>query len=220
MEWLENLLKENDVENVESIVESFKKEFPKHAIPKDEYNKKAEKVDELQSELETAKSKLDDMNSKVEELSTKAENAEELDEQLNEIKSEYEQYKEEEKKRIANIKKQNALEKKLLSDNVPEDLVDLVANDFDTETLELDDGNLLNYESQREKAKKKRPSAFGKEEVKGTEPQDGDEGKITDNPFKKGSVNLQKQGELVREKPDMARRLIKAAGKDPAKYKL
>ena len=130
MDWLKDLLEEKKVENVDEVVESFKKEFPKHAIPKDEFNRKSEKVEELQSELEVAQSKLEEMNSKVSDLSTKAENAEELDERLNEIKSEYENYKEEEEKRIANIKKRNALEKKLLSDNVPEDLVDLVANDF------------------------------------------------------------------------------------------
>jgi len=220
MDWLKDLLEEKKVENVDEVVESFKKEFPKHAIPKDEFNKKSEKVEELQSELEVAQSKLEEMNSKVSDLSTKAENAEELDERLNEIKSEYENYKEEEEKRIANIKKRNALEKKLLSDNVPEDLVDLVANDFDTDTLELDDGNLLNYESQRKKAKKKRPSAFGREEVKGNEPVDGDEGEVSDNPFKKGSINLMEQGKLISNKPDTARRLIEAAGKDPAKYKL
>jgi hypothetical protein len=161
------------------------------------------------------------MPDKVENLEVKAENAEELETQLNDIKSEYSDYKEQESARISKIKTTSALEKKLLADNVPEDLVDLVVNDFDVEKLELtEEGELLNYESQRKKAKKKRPSAFAEEKITGDEPQDGDEGKIVDNPFDSKTFNLKKQGELVKEKPETAKKLIKAAGKNPATYGL
>jgi DNA repair exonuclease SbcCD ATPase subunit len=216
MEWLKKLLELDDEQ-----LEKVKQEFPKHAVPKEQYNKKAEKVDELQSELDTAKTQLDAMNEKVDNLEVKAENADELKEKLNEIQSEYSDYKEQEEARIKNIKTKNALEKNLLADNVPEDLVDLVANDFDIDNLELsEDGKLMNYESQREKAKEKRPSAFAKEKITGNKPQDGDEGKIVDNPFASDTFNLKKQGELVKEKPETAKKLIKAAGKNPATYGL
>lgn len=41
-----------------------------------------------------------------------------------------------------------------------------------------------------------------------------------DNPFAEGSVNRTKQIELIRNQPDRARTLIRAAGKDPKTFKL
>lgn len=221
MEWLENILEDVDIENKESVMEEIKKKIGENFVPNNEYKKKTSKIEQLDSELNTAKDQLDKMNDQVEKLEKKAENAEEFKEQLENIKEEYKEYQEQEEERINNIKTRNALEKNLLSDNVPEDLVDLVADDFDLDNLKLDDeGNLLNYESQREQAKEKRPSAFAQEKITGDGPQDGDKGKITDNPFKPGNVNLTKQAELLEEKPDTAKRMIKAAGLKLSDYGL
>lgn len=222
MKWMEKYLNEIGVEDAETALETFKKDyFPENAVPKDDYNKKADKVDELEGELNTAKTNLKETNDSLEELKTKAENADDYKTQLDEITNKYDEYKEQESARISKIKTKNALEKKLLTDNVPKDLVDLVVNDFDTEQLELtDEGKLLNYESQREKTKEKRPSAFAETTISGTKPSEGDKGKIVDNPFKAETRNLTKQSELVKEKPETAKKLIKAAGKNPARYGL
>lgn len=221
MEWLENLLEDVEIENKEELISNIKKKIGENFVDNKQYKKKADKVKELDSELKTAQTQLEDFDSKIKELKTKAENAEELENELNDITTEYENYKEQESERISKIKTTSALEKKLLADNVPEDLVDLVVNDFDIDNLELnEDGELLNYESQRENAKNKRPSAFAEEKIRGDEPQDGDEGKIVNNPFANDTFNLKKQGELVKEKPETAKKLIKAAGKNPATYGL
>lgn len=45
-------------------------------------------------------------------------------------------------------------------------------------------------------------------------------GGVLDNPFSAQSENLTKQGKLIREDPEKARALIRAAGLDPATYKL
>lgn len=45
-------------------------------------------------------------------------------------------------------------------------------------------------------------------------------GGVLDNPFSDQSENLTKQGQLIRNDPEKARSLIRAAGKDPAIYKL
>lgn len=219
MKWLEELLK--DVEDKDNLVDGIKKKIGENFVPNTEYKKKTAKINELDSELKTAQSQLEDFDTKIEKLKTKANNAEELQTELNNITEEYDNYKEQESERIKSIKTKNALEKQLLTDNVPKDLVDLVVNDFDTEQLELtDEGKLLNYESQREKAKEKRPSAFAETTISGTKPSKGDEGKIVDNPFKAEARNLTKQGKLVKEKPETAKKLIKAAGKNPARYGL
>jgi DNA repair exonuclease SbcCD ATPase subunit len=213
MEWLENLLEDVEIENKSELIEKIQGKIGENFVANKQYKKKTDKIAELDSELNTAQKQLEDFDNKIKELKPKAENAEDLETELNNITTEYENYKEQESDRIKNIKTKSALEKKLLADNVPEDLVDLVVNDFNVEELELtDEGKLLNYDDQRKKAKQKRPSAFAEEKFAGTEPQDGDEPSITDNPFKKGSVNLSKQAELIGEKPDTARKLIKAAG--------
>ncbi|MFP4015799.1 MAG: phage scaffolding protein [Halanaerobiales bacterium] len=168
VEWLKEILGE-DLD--ESKMEKIKEEFPKHAVPKDQYNKKADKAEELESELNTAKEQLDQTNEKLTDLQEKAENAEDFKEQLDAIKSEYDEYKEQEQTRINQIKKKSALEKKLLTSKVPEDAVDLVINDFDLDELELDDdGNLKNIDEQMEKFKERRPSLIPKESKETEEP--------------------------------------------------
>ena len=168
MEWLKEILGEDLDENT---MKKIKEEFPKHAVPKEQYNKKADKVEEIESELNTAKKQLDQTNDKLTNLQEKAENAEEFKEQLDSIKSEYNEYKEQEQTRINNIQKKSALEKKLLTSGVPEDAIDLVINDFDLEELELDDeSKLKNANEQIEKFKERRPSLIAKESKETGEP--------------------------------------------------
>ena len=181
MEWVENFLKQVGIEGEENINEAvavFKSDyFPKNAVPKDEYNKKSSKIDELESELDTAKEQLEQTNEQLDELSSKAENNEELKQNLEEIKSEYEQYQQQEQERLNQIKKKSTLEKKLLKSNANQDAVDLLMNDFDVEELELDEeGNLNNFDDQLEKVQEKRPTLFGEVEITGNTPTDGEGG--------------------------------------------
>ena len=179
MEWVENYLNEIGIEDenkIEEAVELFKSEyFPKNAVPNDEYKKKSSKVEELESELDTAKEQLEQTNQQLDELSDKAEGKEELKNNLEQIKSEYEEYKEQEEQRLQQIKKKSTLEKQLLKSKANEDAVDLLINDFSLDELQLDEeGNLANFDEHLEQVKEKRPTLFGEVEISGNEPQDGE----------------------------------------------
>ncbi len=175
MEWVNEILEENEVENVDEIIESFKEKFPQYAVPKDEYNKKADKIEQLEAELEQTNEQLEQTSEQLDKLEKYSEENEELQEQLEQIKQEKEQFEQEKEQRIGEIQKKAKVEKDLLSSNVPEDAVDLLVNDFNFDELELDEeGNLKNYEEQKGKVRQKRSSLFGKEKVSGQEPVDGD----------------------------------------------
>lgn len=218
MEWLKKLLGDKSTDD---LVESIKKGIGEHFVPNDVYKKKTSKVQELESELETAQSTLEETNESLKSLKNKAGDYEDVKEQLENLNQEYEEYKEGETTRLAKIRKTSALEKLLLKSKADENAVDLLINDFNVDEIELDDdGEIKDQEEVLKPVKEKRPTLFGEVEITGDDPKDGDTGGITDNPFKIGSINLTKQGELVRNKPEVAKRLIKAAGKDPAQYKL
>lgn len=191
-------------------------------IPRDKFNEEREKVKELNSELDTAKTQLEQTNEKLEDLKEVAESKDEVESKLSEIKSEYEEYKENEKKRINRMKLTNRLEKKLIEkENAHPKTVDLIVGEFDLDKMELtDEGEIVGYSEQVGKVKDKREPLFGVEKVKGDEPADGEDTSITKNPFKQGQISLSQQSDLIRNKPETAKKFIKAAGKDPAKYNL
>ena len=172
MEWVENFLNEVGVEDTDEALAKFKSDyFPKNAVPKDEFNKRGDKIDELESELGTAKDQLENTNQQLEQLEEQAEGKEELQENLQEIKQEYESYKESEQQRINQIKIDSKLEKELLKSKANEDAVDLLKSDFDVEGLELDEeGNLKNFDDQLEQVREKRSSLFAVEKKTSDEP--------------------------------------------------
>ena len=219
MEWLENIL--SDVEGSEELINEIKSKIGENFVPNNEYKKKTTKIEELESELETTKEQLENTTDQLDELKDKAEDKEELQEQLQNIQSEYEEFKEQEEQRIKNIKKKSDLEKRLLKNNANEDAVDLLINDFDIEELELnDDGELEGFNDQLETVQEKRPTLFGEKKVTGDEPKDGDQPNESVNPWKQDNLNLTKQAEIMNEDPKRAKRLINAAGKNPANYGL
>lgn len=182
MEWLKSLL-EDKVENVDEVMEEVKKEFPKHAIPKEEFNKKAEKVNELQSELETAKGNLEATNETIEELKEKAENAEEVKSKLNEVSNKYEEYKEQEEQRVNNLKKQSALKDLLHEEKADPKLSRLLIRDVDLEEVKLtEDGKIANRDDVIKPLKQEYETAFGEVQIDGDTPPDG--GQPDTNSFK------------------------------------
>ena len=179
MEWVENFLKQVGIEGEENINEAvavFKSDyFPKNAVPKDEYNKKSSKIDELESELGTAKEQLEQTNEQLDELSSKAENNEELKQNLEQIKSEYEQYQEQEQERLNQIKKKSATKDLLYSANADPKLSKLLLKDIDYDEVELgEDGEIANADDILNPLKEKYDTAFGEVQVTGNEPQDGE----------------------------------------------
>ena len=175
MEWLNSILGEMD--NKEEVIEGIKKGIGENFVPNDVYKKKVDKFKESESELEVAKTKLEETNSTLEGLKGKADNVEEVKSQLEAIKSEYEEYKQQEESRVNQIRKKSTLEKQLLKSSANQDAVDLLLNDFDVDSLELDEeGNLNNFDEQLKRVQEKRPTLFGKIEIAGDTPSDGQGG--------------------------------------------
>ena len=91
MDWLKELIEKHTAEgktDVDAVMNAFKEEFPKHAVPKDVYNEQAEKLkaanstldtlkksnkdnDELQNELKTYKDKVSKLEADVKETAKK-----------------------------------------------------------------------------------------------------------------------------------------------------
>ena len=172
MEWLNSIL--GEIDNKEEVIERIKKGIGENFVPNDIYKKKADKIKESQSELEIAKNKLAETNNTLESLRGKVDNVEEVKSQLETIKSEYDKYKQGEESRVNQIRKKSTLEKQLLKSNANQDAVDLLLNDFDVDSLELDaEGNLNNFKEQLEKVQQKRPTLFGEVKIEGNTPADG-----------------------------------------------
>ena len=83
MDWLKELIEKHTAEgktDVDAVMNAFKEEFPKHAVPKDVYNEQAEKLKAANSTLDTLKKtnkdaeelqqKITDYEAKVQQLET------------------------------------------------------------------------------------------------------------------------------------------------------
>ena len=174
MEWIKEILENSKEENVDETVERIKQEFPKHAVPKEEYNKKADRIKELQTELDNTKDQLGKTEEQIESLQNVSENKEELESKLEETKNELNEFKETAEQRMQEYKKKSELEKKLLASDANKDAIDLLVNDFDMDNLALTDEGLAGFDSQLAKVKDKRPGLFAEKQVVGDEPNDGE----------------------------------------------
>lgn len=177
MDWLIELLKkefgelEGAKKKIDSAIEAVKSEFPKHAVPKEQYNKKAEKAKELESELETAQGKYKEAAEKLDDLSKKADGNEELKAEFQKVKAEYEEYKAGEEKRVQQIQARANVEKELLKNDADKNAVDLLMNDFDLEKIRItDDGKLDGFSDQLKAVKEKRPTLFAHENYEDDQP--------------------------------------------------
>ena len=65
MEWLENLLKEAKITDgkldIAAIMAAVKKEFPNHAVPKQEFNEALEAKRKLESDIKTRDRQLEEL---------------------------------------------------------------------------------------------------------------------------------------------------------------
>ena len=73
MDWLKELIEKHTAEgktDVDAVMNAFKEEFPKHAVPKDVYNEQAEKLKAANSTLDTLKKSNKDNDELQNELKT------------------------------------------------------------------------------------------------------------------------------------------------------
>ena len=197
MEWLRAILggaKVTDgVLDAESLLSAIQKEFPKHAVPKAQFNEVNEKLKAAGATIEKMKKdnqdnealqqEVNNYKAKVKDLETAAQNAQ----------------------------REYALKDQLKAAGVTDaDYVIYKQGGLDQFPFDKD-GKPVGVEEMLNPLRDSSPHLFAAEKKGGYEPKGG--GKPAENnPFAKDTYNMTEQGRLLREDPDQARRLAAAAG--------
>lgn len=201
MEWLKTILENAEIKDgkldVDAVMNAAQKEFPKYAVPKEDFNAKVK-------ELNAA-------NGTINELKKSNGDNEELQKQIGDYKTE-----------IANLKKvaedtnkTYALKDSLTKQGVLDpDYLIYKAGGLDKFTFDKE-GKPVGVEEAVKPYKEDKAMAhlFKQEQPKPPyHPQGGTGGAGTANPFAKETFNLTKQGELLKSNPEQAKALAAAAG--------
>lgn len=200
MEWLKAILEKAEIKDgkldVDAVMNAAQKEFPKYAVPKDDFNTKVE-------ELKTA-------NGTIEELKKSNGDNEELQKKIGDYEIEIKNLK----KTAENTSKTYALKESLAKQGVldPDYLIykagGLEKFNFDKE------GKPIGVEEVVKPYKDDAAMAhlFKQEQTKPPyNPKNGGAGGVT-NPFAKDTFNLTEQGRMLKENPAQAKELAAAAG--------
>lgn len=205
MEWLEELLKNATVTDgkldVAAVMAAARKEFPKHAVPKADFNTVSEAKKKLEDDIKERDKQLESLKKENGDAQSLQEKIKELQEQNREAQKKYDAD-------IKEIKLTNAI-KIALAGKVHDE--EIVAGLIDRDKLILgEDSKVTGLEEQLKVLKEGKAFLF-KGEGKPYSPAQGDGSRDT-NPFAKETYNLTKQGELFRENPEQARAMAAAAG--------
>ena len=200
MEWLKAILEKAEIADgkldVDAVMNAVQKEFPKHAVPKEDFNAKVK-------ELETA-------NGTITELKKSNGDNEELQKKIGDYEAESKNLK----KSAEDTEKNYALKEQLTKQGVldPDYLIykagGLEKFNFDKE------GKPIGVEEVVKPYKDDAAMAhlFKQEQQKPPyNPKDGGAGGVT-NPFAKDTFNLTEQGRMLKENPAQAKELAAAAG--------
>ena len=200
MEWLKAILEKAEIADgkldVDAVMNAVQKEFPKHAVPKEDFNAKVK-------ELETA-------NGTITELKKSNGDNEELQKKIGDYEAEIKNLK----KSAEDTEKNYALKEQLTKQGVldPDYLIykagGLEKFNFDKE------GKPIGVEEAVKPYKEDATMAhlFKQEQQKPPyNPKNGGAGDVT-NPFAKDTFNLTEQGRMLKENPAQAKELAAAAG--------
>lgn len=155
MEWLENLLKEAKITDgkldISALMAAVKKEFPNHAVPKQDFNEAIEAKKKLETDIKTR-------DTQLEALKKETGNAEELQEQIKKLQ---EQNKQAQKKYDADMKElrlDNAI-KVALAGKVHDE--DITVGLVDKEKIILGkDGSITGLDEQIKALQESKPFLF------------------------------------------------------------
>ena len=197
LEWLNEILKSATVTDgaleVEKLQKAIEAEFPKHAVPKQDYN---DKVKELATANNTIKDLKKD-NADNEELQTKVKNYETEIENL--------------KNAATNTAREYALKDRLKEAGVTDaDYVIYKQGGLEKFTFD-NEGKPVGVDELLKPLRETSPHLF-KEAFSGGYNPAGGAGGQPKNPFAKETFNLTEQGRLLRDNPAQARQLAAAAG--------
>ena len=197
MDWLKAILEKATVTDgkvdVEAVMKAVTAEFPKHAVPKKDYNDKVE-------ELKTANTTIADLKKE------NGDNAE-LQKKIGEYETEIGTLK----KTAENTRKEYALKEKLTAAGVLDaDYVIYKQGGIDKFVFDKD-GSPVGIDDTLKPLKESSPHLFKAEQPGGYKPNGGGNPPAA-NPWKKDSFNLTEQGRIYKENPTQAKELAAAAG--------
>ncbi len=197
MEWLKTILEKAVIIDgkldVEATMKSINAEFPKHAVPKQDYN---DKVKELNA-----------ANTTIADLKKDNENNAELQKKITTYETEITNLK----AAAANTQKEYALRDKLKEAGVT-DVDYIIYKQGGLDKFNFDkDGKPIGIDDVLKPIKEASPHLFKAQNGGGYVPAGGGN-PPAGNPFAKDSWNMTEQGKLFRENPDQARQLAAAAG--------
>ena len=199
MEWLKEHLEKATVTDgkldADALMKAISAEFPKHAVPKEDFNNKVK-------ELATA-------NETIKNLKKDNGDNEELQKKIGDYETEIKNLK----KSAEDTTKTYALKEQLTKSGVLDpDYLIYKAGGLDKFTFDKDN-NPVGVDDAIKPYKEDKAMAhlFKQEQKPQYHPQNGGASGNT-NPFAKETYNLTKQGELLKTNPEQARAMAAAAG--------
>jgi predicted nucleic acid-binding Zn-ribbon protein len=201
MEWLKALLEKatiNDgILDIDGLMDSIKKEFPKNAVPKSDFNTLNETKKDLEKQIA-------DRDGQLTELNKKVKGNEELEKTIKELQQSNATTKAEYEAKLKEAKIDSAIQAKLTDTKYPE----LLATKFDKSKLSVsEDGTVLGIDEQLATIKESYKDLFTPI-VKGKLPTNTESNPINiKNPWSKEHFNLTEQAKILRENPELATQL-------------
>ena len=198
MEWLKEILEKAVITDgklyVETAVKAINTEFPKHAVPKQDYNDKVK-------ELSTASETINDL---------KKNNADNVE--LQQKVKDYEVETARLKTEADNTRKEYALKDKLKEAGVTDaDYIIYKQGGLDKFTFDKD-GKVIGLDDVLKPMRESSPHLFKNAGgAGGYDPAGGGKPPVN-NPFAKETYNLTEQGRLFKQNPEQARQMAAAAG--------
>lgn len=168
------------------------------------------RLDEVIAERNRYKEMVEERDSQLTDLKTWAKDNEVLKAQIAELQAKNKQVTEDYEKQLKDQRFAFAIERAVAKADARN--VKAVVALLDTSKISLDGENLLGFDEQIAALKKSDPYLFGVD-LKGRTPEGtGKQPQIQENPWKRETWNLTKQGEIIRKDPDLAAKLKAEAG--------
>jgi len=147
--------------------ESIQKILDEHHDSLKEYREKAEKVDSLKEELDTANSEIKERDNQITQLQDKSGDNEELNKQLDKYKQDNADYE----KKLKEVQLNNAIKVHFAKEaNDPNDVLAFI----DKDKLELqEDGSVKGLEDAGKQLQESKPYLFADTKPTGRKPEDG-----------------------------------------------
>ncbi|MCR2043196.1 phage scaffolding protein [Anaerosalibacter massiliensis] len=173
MDWILKLVEKHTKDGVldqEALMKDINKEFPNHAVPKEQYNTLADTKKKLEGDIATRDKQLEDL---------KEIDAEGLQKQIETLQEENRTAKEDYEKELKGLQLSNAI-KLAINGKVHDE--ELVAGLVDKEKVVIDDGKVIGLDEQIQSLQESKSFLFKEEKQEGEQQQQNGFQKIGNEP--------------------------------------